>query len=356
MVRLNLMEPPPEETPRKKPSEEEVPVPEEPKTDSSDFLEEMESLSHGTSEIEPPPVAEEPPIEPQPAFAASATEESTTSDEESEYTFESTFPKKKLFVVLGIFIGLVVSAILIYLLVISGGGEKTASPSQATTKPVTQKTATQANQRNLMLQSRYAAIQARNQFYVQTIATIFHLQVRGVDPVLLVSTPDRLTISLKGDSRDQIAQFRIRFKQQMPGVPLELEGSGFYNEGGQQKILVDFSLPIQANVGGAGASITIPRSMAQVQSQFQQFAQNNGLRLTYFKTGKQAREGLFQATNFYAHLSGTKSRLLQFLQQTAQQLPALRFQKIELGTQNFRSGRNVRLMARITGAILLPGL
>ena len=358
MVRFNMMNIPEEpSSPRKE--ETSRPDQESPPEGEEFFsLDDVENLIQRkeTEEVqEMPETEEEPRLE-----LGGSSEESPSLDTPAEHleddtSFESTFPKKRLLIILGIFSAIVLGAFLVYWLI--RPGETDVMPPVAEQKAASEEATApeeRPSQEDLLLQTQLAANKAENLFLLDILQNILNVRVDGAAPTLAVATPGRILLSLSADSRNAIAGFRIRFKEVMPGMQLELESIEPKMVDGENKLLVDFSVPlvtrVAASQGNAGRWIT----SRELSSLFQQTARQSGVRVGYFRKGAQERQGMLRTVYHYARVTGTPDQILSFLKRLAQPYPSIKFLKVAIGSENLQEIGNGRVTARITCSLLIP--
>ncbi|NOX36693.1 MAG: hypothetical protein GXO78_04070 [Calditrichaeota bacterium] len=361
MVRFNMMEVPEEGSASRK---EEPSRPEQggaPEGDEFFSLDDMENLIQNQDEPKPGETevaVEEPPADLE--VPEEVSEDTSFTDMESVDTgetpsFDSTFPKKRLLVILGIFLAIIFGAFIVYLLI--RPGEEEALPPVAEQEPpaAEQPAAPEPpSQENVVLQSRLAANKAENLFILDVLQNLLNVRVEGAGPTLAVATPGRILLSLTADNRDAIANFRIRFKETLPGMQLELESIEPKIVDGENKLLVDFSIPLVTRVAASQSSGGQLITVGEFRSAFNQVARQSGVRVSYFRQGTQEQSGVFRTIYHYASISGTRNQILAFLNRMARQYPSVKFLKVAIGSENLQVIQNGKVTARITCSLFIP--
>ncbi len=361
MVRFNMMDVPEEGSTSRKEASSRPEQGSTPEGDEFFSLDDMENLIKQPEEektaetemaVEEPPAELETPNEISEETAFSTTE---SADAEETTSFDSTFPKKRLLAILGIFLAIVFGAFIVYLL-IQPGEEEALPPIAEEETPAVEQSATQEtpSQENVVLQSRLAANKAENLFILDVLQSLLNVQVEGAGPTLAVATPGRILLSLTADNRDAIANFRIRFKETLPGMQLELESIEPKIVDGENKLLVDFSVPLVARVAASQSNGGQLVTVSEFRSAFNQLARQSGLRVNFFRQGTQEQSGVFRTIYHYASVSGSHNQILTFLNRMAQQYPSVKFLKVAIGSENLQVILNGRVTARITWSLFIP--
>lgn len=174
---------------------------------------------------------------------------------------------------------------------------------------------------------------------------------------LLVVTPGYLYMSVLGNSRDDIAEFRRSVKKSYPAVLLtpEAEEDRFLDNGGQQ-LMIDFSSPIKDRPSRtATSSRTEIVTETEVANAIRSLADGNNVQIIYSKRGADISSESFRKATHYITLLGNQSNTLNYLEELGQNYPAIAVSKAafypERGTGRMGGGR---IKTRVDLAFLAP--
>ncbi len=267
------------------------------------------------------------------------TEEKTVSDEtDSEIPdFDDSINKKRLFLILGIVVGLIIGGVLLF--VVLSGSEET--PQDSATPPVaesaTAETAAQAE--SPTLDPAFARLFAQNQAYNATInriaGGIFTLKAGSAAPAMVVSEGKNLIITIKASSMDDAARFRMILKDKFPGLTIASMGKSMSRQGA----VGYWDLVVPITVGG-GAPGDMPKEALMdpgaFQGRLQQLLRQNSLQVVKLQKGPVVRNGTVgKAHVFYVEIRGSINRIMAFLNQMTRDFPAARIHKVRVGYPNF---------------------
>ncbi len=182
------------------------------------------------------------------------------------------------------------------------------------------------------LQSRYSNNQAQNDLHLNYADNILNTSTPGTGYSLAVFTSGYIYLSVLGDSRDAIAEYRKVMKNSNPRLNLTVESIEDKFVGGEKKLLADFSILTNDASGQGGRSGQFGNiiSVQQAQSAVRSTAQKHQLRTIYFKAGNQSTEGSLRKTYLYTRVSGSKTSVIQYLNELSDQYPAINFTKISM--------------------------
>lgn len=296
------------------------------------------------------PLFEEEPPKTQPPSAARERFRDDYAEEPADFTSRSG--KTWLYVLLGV-IGMALITVFIYLLMGPGGG-KEETPDYTLTTP----SEPAPEPQNLVpsyVQTQFAQNQGKNQLYVNYLNSFLNSATSTSNYYLLAITNGNLYLSILGDSRDAIAEYRRALKNQYPGILMNAVSTQDKYVNGQKKLLADFYIPIPAP--SASSSLTLsakPAGSGEIRAALSSVAQQHGLRTTYFQQGERVRDGNFQKTHLYTQLNGSKSAMINFIRDISQSYPALQFLKISFYPSNAATMDGANINARIEAAAYDP--
>lgn len=294
------------------------------------------------------PPKRQPPFTPREAFKSDYAEEPPG--------FDSSFPKNRMILILGA-IGLALIILFIYLWLGPGSGDSGDTQDITFTTPSETAPTTTEPSSTLpaYVTTQFAQNQGKNQFYLNYANNLLGVGSSSYGYTLLVTTSDGIYMSVLGDSRDAIAEFRRAIKDQYPGLVMNVTSTQDKYVNGNKKILADFSVPVTTPGAGNTASSSM-RSFTptDVRSLVSSLAQKNNLQTSYFQQGDQEREGQFQKTFYYAIVNGSRSSIVQFLQEMSQTHPEINFIKISMYPYNTGVINGTNLNARIELAYYNP--
>lgn len=353
MVKFNAMDIPEEQKSSR--DKKSTPSESEKAKNKEDFLFFTEREDKTTSETETKSsfFDDEPPKRQKPF----SSEETFKGDyEEVPPGFDSPFPKNRMVLILGA-IGLALIILFIYLW-LGPGSSDTGDTQDITFTTPNETTPTTTEPQNTLpsyVTTQFAQNQGKNQFYLNYANSLLGVGSSNFGYTLLVTTSDGIYMSVLGDSRDAIAQFRRAIKDQYPGVVMNVASTQDKYVNGDKKILADFSVSVTTSGTGNTASSSM-RSFTptDVRSLVSSLAQKYNLRTSYFQQGDQERENQFQKTYYYAIVNGSRSSIVQFLQDISQTHPEINFIKISIYPYNTGVINGENLNARIELAYYNP--
>ena len=231
----------------------------------------------------------------------------------------------------------------------------TANPTVEQTTPTT---AAQQPQSSVpgYLQTRYSSNQAENRAHLSQADNILNTSTANTDYTLAVFTPGYIYLSVLGDSRDAIAQYRNQMKAKIPQLNLTSEGTEDKFAGGEKKLLANFSIvtggnPSQGRSSGQFQDII---SVQDAQAAVRSTAQKHQLRTTYFKAGKQEIDGNFRKTYLYTRVSGNRAKIISYLQELSEQYPAIYFAKVSMYPPQSGTMSGGNIFAHVEMAVFGP--
>lgn len=352
MVKVNLLDFPEE----KKPSGEKKKDSSEPETTKSKVdlpFFDREEKSADTETKKNPFFEEEPSKRPD----SRLERESFKSEyDEGPPSFDSSFSRSRMIIILGA-IGIILLLLFIFLWIGPGSDESETRPEITLTTPEeTGAPETPGNTVPAFVQAQFRQNQAINQSYTNYAQNFLNVSSSSAAYKMLVLTSGYLYMSVLGDSRDAIAEFRRALKSQFPGVQIDIKSIQDKYVNGEKKILADFSVPISpAASGGSSSAFSPPAGSGDSRSIVSSYAQKHNLRILYSQQGEQEREGQFLKTYYYATLNGDQSSILNFLREISQARPDIHFIKVSIYTSNSHTINGGNVNARIEIATYNPG-
>jgi len=262
----------------------------------------------------------------------------TTEPEEDNAGFESSFPKKRLFLILGIIIALILGGVLLFILLSSPEEtpptaetkpQEAVSPNAASSQPQPQPAIDPA------LLQRLAANKSHNETITTLTGSVFATRAGGAAPAFVVTEGNNFIITVRAATVDDAARFRMAFKEKFPNVTISSMGKSV-NAGGKGGYW-DLALPMPgakpASSGVEGKLL----SAAAFQNGVQQLARQNGLRNVKIQKGPQVAEGTFKSQIFYVEVNGKLNNIIAFLNQLTSDFPVARIAKLRMGYPNFNT-------------------
>ncbi len=331
MKNLNLLEDP-EGSPEKKSTEFDEEI-------TPDTLDELIQTREEPSESE----VSEPA-----AFQASEEAVEETPSEENVETdndfhdsgFESSFPKKRLFIILGVIGVLILGGLLLFILLST---PEEGTPTAAVEKAPPAETAAQPTPAqpavDPALMKKLAVNKAHNEALTRVAASIFSTRAGAAVPVLAVTEGNNVVVTIKAPTADDAARFRIILKDKNPGITIASMGKSV-NAGGQGGYW-DLAIPISPATPAGGGIQAQPVEPSQFTSGLKQLATQNGLRNLKIQTGPQLSDGAFKNQVFYLAFRGKISGIIAFLNQLSADYPSARIHKIRVGFPNFKTNTSM---------------
>jgi hypothetical protein len=351
MVEVNLMDIPEEQ----KPSSEKKEDSSESETTKSKvdlpFFPDRQEKSADT-ETKSPFFDDEPSRRSESRFA----KESFKSEYDEEPPgFDSNISRNRMIIILGA-IGVVLILLFIFLWLGPGSEESENRPEITLTTPgETDSPESAENAVPSIVQTQFRENQSINQSYTNYARNFLNVSSSNTAYKMIVLTSGYLYISVLGDSRDAIAEFRKMLKGQYPGMQINIESIQDKYVNGEKKILADFSVPISpAGSGGSSSAFSQAGSSGDIRSMINSYAQKYDLRIVYSQQGEREREEQFLKTYYYTIVSGNQSSILNFLQEISQTRPEVNFIKISMYTSNSHTIDGGNVNARIELAIYNP--
>jgi hypothetical protein len=350
MVKVNLMDVPE----RQKPSGEKKQDSSESETTKSKvdlpFFPDREEKPSADTETKNPFFDDESPKRSEPRF----TDESFKSDyDENPPGFDSNISRNRMIIILGA-IGIVLLLLFIFLWLGPGGDGSEDVPDKTLTTPGETGSSEEGTGSTMpdYMQAQFRQNQAMNQSYSSFARNLLNVSSANAAYKMIVLTTGYLYMSVLGDSRNAIAEFRNMLRGQYPGTQINIESIQDKYVNGEKKILADFSFPI-ASAGSGGSSSALPQtggSSGDTRSLINSYVQKHNLRAPYFQQGGRKREGQFQKTHYYVIVKGNQSSILNFLQEISQTRPEVNFTKISIYTSNSYTidKRNVNARIELT--------
>lgn len=204
---------------------------------------------------------------------------------------------------------------------------------------------------------KYAENITNNVFNLNYASNFLKAGIPSANYRLLVVTPGYLYMSVLGNSRDDIAEFRRSVKKSYPAVLLtpEAEEDRFLDNGGQQ-LMIDFSSPIKDRPSRtATSSRTEIVTETEVANAIRSLADGNNVQIIYSKRGADINNESFRKATHYITLLGNQTNTLNYLEELGQNYPAIAVSKAafypERGTGRMGGGR---IKTRVDLAFLAP--
>ncbi len=193
------------------------------------------------------------------------------------------------------------------------------------------------------LQSKYKQNDGENTYRLRLLNKLLSVHAGNTQPTLAVVTTGYAFLSVAGNSRDDFSQFRKALQSANPGVKVSLEGIENKIINGRDKLVADFSMTTKKL--GAGTNSLPPSVLndANFQSVLRSLIKKHGLNVAYMKKGVTEKAGRFKQAYYYAKVRGNQSSIIKFLNELAQNYPAVKLSKISLfpGNAKTLNGRNV---------------
>jgi len=360
MVRLNLLESPktPKGVPEEIPSSESI----EKEPDREFTFDAVESIF--TEKEESSPLSEGTPIDleektvemPEEQESEFMKESSGVSDDTS-FTFEDTASKKRFLLMGAAVVGILLIFGLLYMVFNPVEKQPTKETTSAESPAAKTPTTEAKSQTDSPLQQLYQRNAAENTYYLQVLQKLMDTQVQKVDYSLVIVTPGKIYFSIIADSRDAIAEQHMKLKDVFPGMAFSIESvqSKFLND--RSRLVADFSVNFQLpnRIRQAGRTSVPPVApISNIRSLFTRLAKENSLSVKYFKEGYRSSDRISQKIYYYTTITGTKNRIVKFLNTVADKYPQVRFAKISIYPFNLESINSEQLTARITLVLINP--
>lgn len=193
------------------------------------------------------------------------------------------------------------------------------------------------------LQSKYKQNDGENTYRLRLLNKLLSVRSGNTQPTLVVVTSGYAFVSVAGNSRDDFSQFRKALQSANPGVKVSLESIENKIINGRDKLVADFSMTTKKL--GAGTN-SLPQSIlndSNFQNVLKSLIRKHGLNTTYMKKGVTEKTGRFKQAYYYAKVRGNQSSITKFINELAQNYPAVKLSKISLfpGNAKTLNGRNV---------------
>lgn len=313
------------------------------------FFPDPEEKPAGEVARKEPLFEEEPPKTPPSAFNRQRFR-NDYPEEPVDYTSRSG--KTWLYVLLGI-IGVALITIFVFLLV--GPGETKKQTPAYTLTPTPDSLPKPQQVVPPYLQTQLAQNQGKNQLYVNYLNSLLNSATSTSNYYLLAITNGNLYLSILGDSREAIAEYRRALKNQYPGILMNAVSTQDKYVDGQKKLLADFYIPLAAPSASSALTLTAkPAGSGEIRAALSIVAQKYGLKTSYLQQGEQVKEGNLRKTYLYTQLNGSKSAMINFLQDISRSYPALQFLKISFYPSNALTMEGETINARIEAAAYDP--
>ncbi len=332
MKKFNLWEDP-EGTPEKKPSEFDEEI-------TPDTLDEL-IQTRETAEETPPPEPIGMDAEPAPESTDTTAEDmnlDAPEPEEEVAGFESSFPKKRVFLILGIVIVLILGGVLLFILLSSP--EETPPTAEATPQESVSPNASETQTPpqpaiDPALLRQLAANKAHNEAITKLTGSVFATRAGGAAPAFVVTEGNNFIITVRAATVDDAARFRMAFKEKFPNVTISSMGKSV-NAGGKGGYW-DLALPMPAAKPASSGVEGKRLSVAAFQNGVQKLARQNGLRNVKIQKGPRVADRSFRSQIFYVEVNGKLNNIIAFLNQLTSDFPAARIAKLRMGYPNFNT-------------------
>lgn len=353
MVRLNLLESP--HTPRgvKQPPPAPEREPEEEKPEEFKFTFDSVEGMFGQPKEEGKPEVD---LESRPIEEEETSEFLEEKEDAEPERFEEIFPRKRLYLILGILGGVVALGILLYVIFQFSGGEQTL-PERAQLQKTPETPETQQAAAANRVQQYLSNNQQENLYFLSFAQKILGTTSPGTSFSLLIITPGKIYFSAIAESRDDIARLHMKLKDAFPGTSFFIESVQPKLIDGQNFLAADFSVNFGSRQQPARAEQVSgfpEKSISEVRSEFNRLASRHKLRVKYFKEGYRTRDQMFNKIYYYTTISGPKNAILNFLTQIAKEYPQISFPKIAIYPFNVASINSQQITARITLVLYNP--
>lgn len=199
------------------------------------------------------------------------------------------------------------------------------------------------------VQQQIARNNGENQYHLNFANQFLGISSPNTAYSLLVVTPGHVYLSVLGDTRDDIAVFRTKVKEnaRLASLQLKTEKAEMVLVDGEQKFLNDLSIEIAtrnaAPIAAAGGQL----AANNVRTTLRQLSDKHRLTTTYFQQGESTRNGRFRTINFYTKVSGSQSAVLSYLGEMARLHPSMRINKISIYPASGSTLNNGRVESRI---------
>ncbi|MGH1366520.1 MAG: hypothetical protein ACRBF0_23365 [Calditrichia bacterium] len=178
---------------------------------------------------------------------------------------------------------------------------------------------------------KYAENATNNVFNVNYAGNFLKAGLAQANYRLLVVTPNYLFMSVLGDTRDDIAEFRQSVKKSYPSVLLTAEAEEDRITDSGQQLMIDFSSPIKERPRrNAATSANEVIKAANVESAIKSLAETHNVDILYNKLlvrGADISNSGFRTRTYYATLHGSQSNTLSYLEDLGQNYPAISISK-----------------------------
>ncbi|RMI24927.1 MAG: hypothetical protein D6681_01815 [Calditrichaeota bacterium] len=303
-----------------------------------------------TEPREPTPPPAQEPAAPNPF----EVEEPFVAEEEPPIPFEAISPRRRFLPLIVIALILILLLALAYYLWKGPGEEKTSSEPPAA--PVVEQPDKPAPTPAFppFVKKQYTENTNFNRFYLNYLQNLSGVRAAGTGYRLLVVTSGHIYLTVIADSRDALAEFRRAVKAHYPGIQMELTSLGPLFEGGQEKLVADFAVPLPAGIsGGASPSVGQVIPLTEARNALRSLARKHRLNVTRFNAGDVTTSGRLRKTPQYMEVVGAPQAVTAFLREAAQTIPAIRLVKVSLYPLN-ASTIGTQTKAKIELVIFTP--
>ena len=269
-----------------------------------------------------------------------STEEEETGYGESRDDFENTFPKKRVFLIVGIVLALVLGGVVLFMWLSSSEEVPTAEvPAAPQPASEAKQTATPEPAIDPALVRRLAENTAFNQTVTRVVNTVFATRTGAAAPVLIVSEGNNLVVTIKAASMDEAAKYRIQLKEKFPALTIASMGKSV--SATEKNGYWDLAIPLSVGSAASGNEQADVIKPTQFQSALQQLAQRNGLQNINLQKGPVYASAGFRNQVYYLKMKGRVNSVIAFLNQITTDFPAARINKVRIGYPNFKTNTNV---------------
>ncbi len=364
MVRINLLEVPEEERYK---LQEGVPAssPRQPREGESPF-EEVDLMfqpggetAGGTAETkaEPTPSFLKPATEAEPA-EPSVTKTKPSRPGVEPDAFEQTFSRNRLFLIVGIVLGVLLIAFSLYLILLPEEEPTAGRPVAEKATAGAGQTEAQATEgqsaRNLQVQNLMAQNLAESQFYLSTLNKLLAVSTSETKLSLITMVPGYTYFVVVAPDRDALARLRIALKKQLPLLDFRVVSIESRTINGQPRIIADFSVTTPQKMQPASSVSGTTIEPATLPGAFRALGKKHQLNIRYFKPGFKSQHPLFQKIYFYSEMRGTPAQIKAFLSELTARYPALRIGKLSLYPANLAGRPRSTVTARLTLVLFVP--
>ncbi|RMG67644.1 MAG: hypothetical protein D6715_04285 [Calditrichaeota bacterium] len=313
-------------------------------------------VQHPPSFLEPPAEAPTAQQAEEPAKPTTRAQSRPTSFEPE--AFEQTFSKNRLFLIVGIVLGVLLIAFSLYLILLPEEGplpeeevaQQSALPGGKAQPGETNPPPTQ----NVQVQNLLAQNVAESQFYLSTLDKLLRVNTPGIKVSLITLVPGYAYFVVLAPDRDALARLRMELKTKLPHLDFRVVSIESRTIEGQPRVVADFSVTTPQKIKPAGTvsgTVIDPGALPNV---FRTLGKKHHLTIRYFKSGFKSQKPSFQKIYFYSEMKGTPEQIRKFLSELTQRYAALRIGKLSLYPTNLSNGENAKVTARLTLVLFVP--